>query len=236
MTPNNLLKSLTICYDTYEKFSPSPHTQAGELVSGATKPGSIENIMTQTMQQRTNSEHKSWALIFLVSFVILGLVSVWLIYQQFAQVFTRQGQCTVLAIQTRQDPIDLDNPTTGAAQYSITFTVSLLTPEGQHLRVPGYYTSTNFDASTQSDIKNLEKTYAVGSTSVCGYTYLDPSGIKAIFQPTIPAEGFYFPGFFLLVSLVISIICVVMMRRGPAPEPPLPAETDEVESEEIQHV
>lgn len=188
------------------------------------------------MQQRTSSEHNAWALVFLVSFVILGLVSIWLIYQQFAQVFTRQGQCTVLAIQTRQDPIDQDNPTTGAAQYSITFTVSLLTPEGQHLRVPGYYTSTNFDASTQDAIKQLENTYKVGSTSTCGYTYLDPSGIKAIFQPAIPLEGFFFPGFFLLVSLIISTICVVMLRRGPAPEPPLPTEMDEVESGEMQHV
>lgn len=193
--------------------------------------------MAQTTQKRTKSEHTAWALIFLISFVILGLVSIWFIYQEFTQVLTKQGQCTVLDIQTRQDSIDLDNPTTGATQYSITFTVSLLTSDGQHLRVPGYYTSTNFDASQQSDVKKLEQTYKVGTTAECGYTYLDPSGIKAIFQPAIPLEGFAFPGFFLVVSLVISIICVVMIRRGPAPEPPFPAgETDEVESDTKQPV
>src|SRR6185312_15657850 len=111
--------------------------------------------MAQTTQKRTKSEHTAWALIFLISFVILGLVSIWFIYQEFTQVLTKQGQCTVLDIQTRQDSIDLDNPTTGATQYSITFTVSLLTSDGQHLRVPGYYTSTNFDASQQSDVKKL---------------------------------------------------------------------------------
>jgi len=202
----------------------------------------IENAMTTTQtQKQTRGEYKSLALVFLVTFTILSLVSIWLIYQQFAQVFTRQGQCTVLAIQTRQDSIDMDNPTAGAQQYSITFTVSLLTPEGQRLRVPGYYTSANFDASEVGTIKQLQHTYAVGSTSVCGYTYLDPSGIKAIFQPAIPLEGFLFPGFFLLISLVFGTICIVMLRRGPAPEPPFPGdEADQadqmVESDAVQQV
>ena len=183
--------------------------------------------MTKELQKRATGERNSLALIFLVTFGVLSIVSLWLIYQQFAQVFTRTGQCTVLAIQTRQDSVDQDNPTDGPKQYSITFTVSLLTADGQRLHVPGYYTSTNFDASEQNTIKQLEKTYAVGNTLTCGYTYLDPSGIKAIFQPAIPLEGFLFPSFFLVISLVISLICIVTMRRPPAPEVPFPDELTE---------
>lgn len=189
--------------------------------------------MAKKIQDRATGERNAFALVFLVTFGILSLVSIWLIYQQFAQVFTRTGQCTVLAISTREDSVDLDNPTTGAKQYAITFTVSLLTPEGQRLRVPGYYTSTNFDASGQNAINKLKSTYHVGSTSACGYTYLDPSGIKAIFQPAIPLEGFLFPGFFLIVSLVIVGICIATMRKGPVQEPPLPGETSEEAEAEI---
>ena len=180
--------------------------------------------MAKQPQSRATGERNSLALIFLVTFGILTLVSIWLIYQQFAQVFTRNGQCTVLAVQTRQDAVDQDNPTDGGKQYSITFTVALVTADGQHLRVPGYYTSANYDASDQNTINQLQKTYAVGKTEACGYTYLDPSGVKAIFQPAIPLEGFFFPGFFLIVSLVISFICIRTLRRPPAPEVPFPDE------------
>ena len=189
--------------------------------------GAIELFMAQQLRKHASGERNSLALIFLVSFAVLSLVSIWLIYQQFAQVFTRNGQCTVLAIQTRQDAVDEENPTDGPQQYSITFTVSLLTAEGQHLQVPGYYTSSNFDASDQQTINSLKKTYAVGKTATCGYTYLDPSGIKAIFQPAIPLEGFFFPGFFLVVSLVILVICIVTLRRPPPPEVPFPDELAE---------
>jgi hypothetical protein len=194
--------------------------------------------MAKQLRNRATSERNSLALIFLVTFGVLTVVSIWLIYQQFAQVFTRGGQCTVLAIQTRQDSVDEDNPTDGPKQYSITFTVALLTPDGQHLRVPGYYTSANYDASDQNTINGIEKTYAVGRTEACGYTYLDPSGIKAIFQPAIPLEGFLFPGFFLVVSLVLSIICIRTLRRPPAPEVPFPDELAEavVESGDPQQV
>ena len=186
--------------------------------------------MGKKIWDRSRSERNSLALVFLISFVLLSLVSLWLIYQQFAQVFTRQGECTVLAIQTRTDSIDEDNPTDGAQQYSITFTVSLLTPDGQRLRVPGYYTSANYDASDQATIKQIERAHPVGSTAPCGYTYLDPSGVKAIFQPAIPLEGFFFPGFFLVVSLIISGVCVRTLRRGPVSEPPLPDEIAEAET------
>jgi hypothetical protein len=188
--------------------------------------------MAKELQKRATGERNSLALIFLVTFGVLSIVSIWLIYQQFAQVFTRNGQCTVLAIQTRQDAVDEDNPTDGPKQYSITFTVALVTAEGQHLKVPGYYTSTNFDASEQNTINTLEKTYAVGKTAACGYTYLDPSGIKAIFQPAIPLEGFLFPGFFLAVSLVLTIICIVTLRRPPAREVPFPDEPGEANETE----
>ena|SRR5579883_165939 len=173
--------------------------------------------MSKQIQDHDTGERKSLALIFLVSFALLSLLSLWLIYQQFAQVFTRSGECTVLAVQTRNDAIDLDNPSGGAQQFSITFTVSLLTPDGQRLRVPGYYTSANYLASDQATINAIRHAYPVGRTATCGYTYLDPSGIKAIFQPAVPLEGFLFPGFFLLVSLIIVVICIRSLRRRSAP-------------------
>lgn len=180
--------------------------------------------MATKIQSRVAGERNAMALIFLVTFSILILVSIWLIYQQFAQVFTRNGQCTVLAIHTRQDSVDMDNPTDGPKQYSISFTVALVTADGQRLQVPGYYTSANYDASDPKTIEQIERTYAVGKTETCGYTYLDPSGIQALFQPAIPLEGFLFPGFFLLISLVISIICIRTMRRPPPPEIPFSGE------------
>lgn len=191
--------------------------------------------MAKQPRSRAASERNSFALIFLITFGFLTFFSIWLIYQQFAQVFTRGGQCTVLAIHTREDIVDLDNPTDGPKQYSISFTVSLLTAEGQRLQVPGYYTSTNYDASDQATIKRIEQTYPVGKTEACGYTYLDPSGIRALFQPAIPLEGFLFPGFFLVVSLVISLICIRTMRRPPPPEVPFPDEVLAVdEGEDIK--
>ncbi len=189
--------------------------------------------MSKQMQDHDTGERKSLALIFLVSFTLLSLVSIWLIYQQFAQVFTRGGQCTVLAVQTRNDTIDLDNPSGGAQQFSITFTVSLLTPDGQHMRVPGYYTSTNYLASDQATINAIRRAYPVGKTAACGYTYLDPSGIKAIFEPAIPLEGFLFPGFFLLVSLIIIVICIRSMHQGSTRQPLLPEEHTEAQTPTI---
>lgn len=193
--------------------------------------------MAKQLKSRAAGERNSLALIFLVTFGVLTLVSLWLIYQQFAQVFTRGGQCRVLEIHTRQDSVDADNPTDGPKLYSISFTVELVTADGQHVRAPGYYTSTNYDASDQQTIDRLKQTYAVGKSEACGYTYLDPSGIKAIFQPAIPLEGFLFPGFFLLVSLVISLICIRTLRRGPPPEVPFSDELVEAdESGEVQKV
>lgn len=193
--------------------------------------------MANKIRDRATGERNAFALIFLVSFVALTLVSLWLIYEQFTQVFTRTGQCTVLAIHTRQDPVDEDNPTDGGKQYSISFTVSLLTADGQRLQTPGYYTSANFDASDQATINHLQQEYAVGKTAACGYTYLDPSETKAIFQPAVPLEGFLFPGFFLVVSLIISIICIITLRKPPVQEIPFPdeiADADDVEKEQVE--
>lgn len=180
--------------------------------------------MTVQMPRKSASERSAFVLIFLVTFSALTLLFAWLVYGQFAQVFTRTGQCTVLSAQTHRDAIDLDNPTDGAAQYSVAFQVALLTPDGQRLRVPGYYKSSNFDASTQNAVQAILKRYPVGSTTACGYTYLDPSGMKALFEPEVALEGFLFPSFFLLFSLVLTIICIVALRRGPAPEVPFPDE------------
>ena len=194
----------------------------------------LSNNMATSIQKKRGSERNAFVLVFLVTFSVLSLLFAWLIYGQFAQVFTREGNCTVLSAQTSQDSIDLDNPTTGGAQYFVTFKVALLTPEGQRLQVPGYYQSANFDASEKNTITTILKSYPVGSTTTCGYTYLDPSGIKAIFSPMIPLEGFLFPAFFLLISLVITVICIVALRKGPAPEIPFPdelvASTAETES------
>lgn len=180
--------------------------------------------MTTSLSKKEGSERKAFVLVFLVTFSVLSVLFAWLIYGQFAQVFTREGNCTVLSAQTHQDSVDLDNPKSDAAQYFVTFKVALLTPDGQRLQVPGYYRSANFDASEKKTITTILKRYSVGSTATCGYTYLDPSGIKAIFSPAIPLEGFLFPTFFLLLSLAITAICVVALRKGPAPEVPFSEE------------
>jgi hypothetical protein len=192
-----------------------------------TEPGAIHS-MTTSIQKKHTSERNAFVLVFLVSFSVLTLIFAWLIYGQFAQVFTRTGTCTVLSAQTSQDPVDLDNPTTGGAQYAVTFKVSLLTPEGQRLQVPGYYRSSNFNASDQNSIGAILKSYPVGSTAACGYTYLDPSGIKALFAPSTPLEGFLFPLAFFGGFLFLTIICIVALRRGPPPEVPFADELNGV--------
>lgn len=183
--------------------------------------------MTTPSKKKRISERNAFVLVFLITFSVLSLFFVWLIYGQFAQVFTREGKCTVLSANTGQDPVDLDNPTTGGAQYSVTFRVLLQTADGQKLQVPGYYHSSNFDASDAHSIAIILQSYPVGSTTDCGYTYLDPSGTKAIFAPATPLEGFIFPSCFLAVFLTLTIICAVALRRGPPPEVPLPDEVRE---------
>ena len=185
--------------------------------------------MTTSLKKKSISERNAFILVFLITFSALTLFFAWLIYGQFAQVFTREGKCTVLSSQTSQDAVDLDNPTTGGAQYSVTFKVSLLTADGQRLRVPGYYRSSNFDASDPKSIAVILQNYPVGSTTACGYTYLDPSGIKAIFAPSTPLEGFLFPAALCTGFLVLTIICLVALRRGPPPEVPFPDELTEHE-------
>ncbi|MGH2508064.1 MAG: hypothetical protein ACRDHZ_11770 [Ktedonobacteraceae bacterium] len=187
--------------------------------------------LIQKKNTKNTRERNAFLMVFLISFSALTLLFAWLIYGQFAQVFTKAGTCTVLSAQTTQDPVDLDNPTTGGAQYAIIFKVSLLTPDGQRFQVPGYYRSANFDASDPNSIGVILKSYPVGSTTACGYTYLDPSGIKALFAPSTPLEGFLFPLAFFVGFLVLTIICIVALRRGPPPEVPFPDELNEVPAE-----
>ncbi|MEO9029265.1 MAG: hypothetical protein ABI413_10650 [Ktedonobacteraceae bacterium] len=189
--------------------------------------------MTTSIQKKRTSERNAFVLVFLASFSVLTLIFGWLIYGQFAQVFTKAGTCTVLSAHTNQDSVDLDNPTTGGAQYFVTFKVSLLTADGQRLQVPGYYRSSNFDASDQNSIGVILANYPVGSTNACGYTYLDPSGIKAIFAPSTPLEGFLFPSAFFVGFLFLTIICIVALRRGPPPEVPFADELTEVPEESL---
>ena len=184
-------------------------------------------MMTTTPKKKRMSERNAFILVFLITFSVLSLFFAWLIYGQFAQVFTREGRCTVLSASTGQDPVDLDNPTTGGAQYSVTFKVLLQTADGELLRVPGYYHSSNFNVSDAHSIALILQSYPVGSTISCGYTYLDPSGTKAIFAPATPLEGFLFPACFLAVFLALIIICLVALRRGPPPDVPFPDELSE---------
>lgn len=187
--------------------------------------------MITPIQKKHSKERNAFLLVFLVSFSVLTVVFAWLIYGQFAQVFTKTGTCTILSAHTTQDPVDLDNPTTGGAQYAVIFRVSLLTPDGQRLQVPGYYRSANFDASDQNSIGVILKSYPVGSTTACGYTYLDPSGIKALFAPSTPLEGFLFPAAFFVGFLFLTILCIRALRRGAPAEVPFPDELTEVPAE-----
>lgn len=192
--------------------------------------------MSTSIRKNNTRERNAFLLVFLVSFSILTLVFAWLIYGQFAQVFTRTGTCTILSAHTTQDPVDLDNPTTGGAQYAVIFKVSLLTADGQRLQVPGYYRSANFDASDPNSIGVILKSYPVGSTTTCGYTYLDPSGIKALFAPSTPLEGFLFPTVLFAAFLFLTILCLVSLRRGAPPEVPFPDELTEVPAESENRV
>lgn len=186
--------------------------------------------MTTSSRKKRISERDAFILVFLITFSLLTLFFAWLIYGQFAQVFTRGGSCTVLSERTSQDPVDLDNPTTGGALYAVSFKVSLLTADGQRLQVPGYYRSSNFTASDAHSVALIMQSYPVGSTTACGYTYLDPSGIKAIFAPSTPLEGFLFPAALGVVFLALTIICLAALRRGPPPEVPFPDELDAARS------
>jgi hypothetical protein len=180
--------------------------------------------MTKHVQADDASNHKPLALVFLVTFAAIGLASIWLMYAQFAQLYTKTGQCTILSAQTTQETVNTDDPTDDNALYSVTFKVSLLTAAGQHLRVDGYYSSANYTTSDPNGPKTLTSQYPVGRTVACGYTYLPFSSVQAIFAPSIPLEGFLFPGFFFLLSLVFFIICLVFLRRPPAQPLPFPDE------------
>jgi hypothetical protein len=205
-----------------------------ELATSPFAPGNqgAYKHMTKQVQGDDASNHKPLALVFLVTFAVIGLASIWLMYAQFAQLYTKAGQCTVLSSQTTQEAVNTDEETDDNALYSVTFKVSLLTADGQHLQVDGYYTSANYTTSDPNGPKTLISQYPVGTTVACGYTYLPFSSVQAIFSPSIPLEGFLFPGFFFVLALVFFVICLVFLRRPPAQPLPFPDELALAEYEE----
>lgn len=192
--------------------------------------------MTAQNQEHDAGERRSLALILLLTFGILTLIFVWLLYNQVAQVLTRDGRCTVLTAQLTPANINNGGGQTDGTVYYVSFTVELTTAEGQHLRVPGYYGSSNHNFGDQASAQNILQQYAVGSSANCSYTYLDPSGVQALFSPIVPVEGFFFVSALLLIFLALSIICIVSLRRASAPVALAIPEADQVESADPQEV
>jgi hypothetical protein len=188
--------------------------------------------MTKQIQRNDANEGRPLALIFLVTFGVLSLVFIGLLYLQVAQVLTRNGRCTILSSQMTTASINDAGGQTDGTVYYVSFTTLLQTPDGQHLRVPGYYGSSNYNFGDKASAQNALKQYAVGKTADCSYTYLDPSGIKALFSPMLPTEGIFFVSALLLASFVLTTISAVYMRKRPSAIPEELAELEEIESVE----
>lgn len=187
--------------------------------------------MATQIQERSISEGRPLALIFLVTFGLLSLLFIWLLYGQVAQVATRNGFCTVLSSQITSTNINDAGGETDGTVYYVSFQVLLQTTDGQSLRVPGYYGSSDYNFGDQTSAQHAQKQYAVGSTQQCSYTYLDPSNIKALFSPIVPLESIIFISALLLASLVLSGICIFSMRKRPAPS--LERNADELTVDDI---
>jgi hypothetical protein len=188
--------------------------------------------MAKQTQGHDASEGRPLALIFLVTFGVLSLVFSGLLYLQVAQVLTRNGRCTILSSRMTVANINDAGGQTDGKVYYVSFTTLLQTTDGRHLRVPGYYGSSNYNFGDKASAQNILKQYAVGRTVGCSYTYLDPSGIKALFSPALPTEGIFFISALLLASLVLTTICIVFMRKRPSAL----AEFAELEEDEIVKV
>lgn len=188
--------------------------------------------MAKQTQGHEASEGRPLALIFLVTFGILSLVFSGLLYLQIAQVLTRNGRCTILSSQISSANINDGGGQTDGTVYYVSFTTLLQTADGQHLRVLGYYGSSNYNFSGKASAQNALKQYPIGRTTNCSYTYLDPSGIKALFSPIRPTEGIFFASALLLASLVLTTISIVSLRKRPTFIPEELAELKEVESVE----
>ncbi|HET8842859.1 MAG TPA: hypothetical protein VFN35_15450 [Ktedonobacteraceae bacterium] len=192
--------------------------------------------MTAKIQEHDAGERRSLALLLLITFGILTLIFVWLLYSQVAQVLTREGRCTVLSAQLTPANINNGAGQTDGTVYYVNFTVDLTTADGQHLRVPGYYGSSNHNFGDQASAENVLHQYAVGSSANCSYTYLDASGTQVLFSPIVPVEGFFFVSALLLIFLVLSVICFRALRHPRAVLPPELAEQDQAEYVDSQEV
>ncbi len=173
------------------------------------------------MRAQHAGEDRSLALIFLITFSVLSLIFIGLLSVQVAQVLTRSGNCTVLSSRLTATDINDAGGQNDGKLYYISFTVLLQTSGGQHVRVPAYYGSSNYNFGDQASAQNALKQYAVGSTQTCSYTYLDPSGTTALFAPMLPLEGIFFVSALLIGSLVLTIICIVALRKRSQPAPTL---------------
>jgi hypothetical protein len=179
-------------------------------------------MATQTSERYT-TEGRPLALIFLITFGLLSLLLVGLLYEQVAQVLTRGGRCTVLSAQLTSADINSVGGETDGTVYYLGFQVLLHTADGQTTHVTGYYGSANYNFGDKASAQKAQKQYAVGSTQDCSYTYLDPTGTKAFFSPILPTEGIYFVSALLLASLVLTGISIFFMRKRLAPSLALPS-------------
>lgn len=173
--------------------------------------------MAKQTHANYTTEGRPLALIFLVTFSVLSLILIGLLYEQIAQVITRNGECTVLSSQLTPADIQSVGGETDGTVYYLNFQVLLKTAGGQQIRVTSYYGSANYNFGDKIGAQDAQKQYAVGSTQNCSYTYLDPSGTRAFFSPILPAEGIYFVSALLLASLVLTGISLFFMRKRPAP-------------------
>lgn len=170
---------------------------------------------TKQTQTQDAAEGHALALLFLVTFGLLSLLLVGLLYGQVAQVVTRAGRCTVLSSQiTATDINDVGGETDGTVYY-LGFQVLLQMADGQHVRVAGYYGSLDYNFGDKASAQNAQRQYAVGSTQNCDYTYLATSSVKALFAPVAPMEGIVFISVLLLISLVLTGICIYYIRKPP---------------------
>lgn len=173
--------------------------------------------MAKQTQTQYTTEGRPLALIFLVTFGVLSLLLAGLLYGQIAQSATRSGSCTVLSSQLTPTDINDGGGETDGTVYYLSFQVVLQTADNQSLHVRGYYGSSDYNFGDKVTAQNTQKQYAVGSTQDCSYTYLDPSGIKALFSPVLPVEGIVFISALLLFALTVSGISILYVRKRPAP-------------------
>ncbi len=169
--------------------------------------------MTTYTPEHDAGERRSFALIFLISFALLSLVCIGLLFVQLAQVLTRTGTCTILSSKLTPTAVNDGSGQNDGTLYYVSFIVSLQTPDGQYMLVPGYYSSSNYNFGDKASAQSVLTQYPPKSVQACSYTYLDPSGTKVLFAPVIPLEGILFASALLIIALVLTSICIVALRR-----------------------